>query len=446
VSGNHGYFDLWVVKIKPQTTPTPPLQPLGAAIGLPGVSYSYYTSATDPKGDNIKYIFDWGDGTVRSETGFVGSGVTASSSHSWSNTGTYQVKAMAVNSGGISSEWSDLLAVTIDASNPSSNKCLGGSSSDYGYSIQQTSDGGYIAAGYTESNDGDVSGNHGNSDAWIVKLDSNNALQWQKCLGTGYYDGAISISQTTDGGYVFSGYCYYSSGYTQAWVAKVSSRGGLEWQKYPIQASTASSIQQTTDGGYILAGDDSASSNQNFCIIKLSPNGATEWVKSLGGSNNDVAKSIQQTSDGGYIVAGYTYSNDGDVSGNHGSSDYWVVKLTSSGTIQWQKCLGGSSDDLANSIRQTADGGYIAAGYTYSNDGDVSLNQGNADYWVVKLNSNGIPEWQRCLGGSSYDIANSVRQTIDGGYVVVGSASSNDGEASYNHGYSDILVVKLASS
>ena len=448
VSGNHGASDYWVAKIKPQTTPTTPLQPLGPVIGLPGISYSYDTSATDPNGYNVKYVFDWGDS--QSETDYIGSGITATATHSWSSTGSYQVRAMAVNSAGISSEWSDWLNVTINASIPPTSRCLGGSLYDYGYSIQQTTDGGYIAAGYTYSNDGDVSGSHGGSDAWIVKLDSNNAIQWQKCLGTGNYDGAISISQTADGGYIFSGSSYYSYSYTQAWVAKTSSRGELEWQKYYLnQASNAYSIQQTTDGGYILAGDTQLPSTYgyiNFSIIKLSPNGAPEWIKSLGGSNHDYGRSIQQTSDGGYIAAGYTYSNDGDVSGNHGSTDYWVVKLASDGIIQWQKCLGGSSSDQANSIKQTADGGYIVAGSSSSNDGDVSLNQGSNDFWVVKLNSEGAPQWQRCLGGSSYDVANEIQLTADGGYVVIGSAHSSDGEASYNHGSSDYLVVKLASN
>ena len=165
----------------------------------------------------------------------------------------------------------------------------------------------------------------------------------------------------------------------------------------------------------------------------------------LGGSNSDGANSIQQTTDGGYIVAGYANSNDGNASGNHGSSDYWIVKLNSNGILVWQKCLGGSGSDIANSIQQTADGGHIVAGQTDSNDGDVSLNQGSADYWVVKINSNGVLEWQKCLGGSGYDGANSVHQTHDGGYIVAGYSESNDGEASYNHGSYDFLVVKLDS-
>ncbi len=110
-----------------------------------------------------------------------------------------------------------------------------------------------------------------------------------------------------------------------------------------------------------------------------------EWQKCLGGSGEDYATSIQQTSDGGYIVAGYSSSNNGDVSGNHGESDYWIVKLDDSGSVQWQKSLGGTGEDVATSILQTSDGGYIVAGYSYSNDGDVSGNHGNSDYWIVKL-------------------------------------------------------------
>ncbi|NLY22597.1 MAG: T9SS type A sorting domain-containing protein [Bacteroidales bacterium] len=225
-------------------------------------------------------------------------------------------------------------------------KCLGGSNDDWAYSIQQTSDGGYIVAGETWSNDGDVSGNHGGGDYWVVKLNSSGDILWQICLG---------------------------------------------------------------------------------------------------GTNVDVAYSIQQTSDEGFIVAGYTCSNEGDVSGNHGNSDYWVVKLNSSGTIEWQKCLGGTDGDYANSIQQTSDGGFIVAGQTYSNDGDVSGNHGGSDAWVVKLNSSGNILWQKCLGGTGWDWENSIQQTSDGGFIVAGYTNSNDGDVSGNHGSKDYWVVKLTN-
>ena len=132
-------------------------------------------------------------------------------------------------------------------------------------------------------------------------------------------------------------------------------------------------------------------------------------AKILRGSSLDVAFSIQQTSDGGYIAAGYSYSNDGDVSGNHGESDYWVVKLDHIGNIQWEKSLGGSGYEGANSIQQTTDGGYILAGWSDSNDGDISGNHGSIDYWVVKLDDTGTIEWQKSIGGSAEDRAYSTQ-------------------------------------
>ena len=176
-----------------------------------------------------------------------------------------------------------------------------------------------------------------------------------------------------------------------------------------------------------------------------------EWKKTLGGSYGDGAESIQQTDDGGYIVAGYTCSNDGDVDGNHGYCDFWVVKLDENGTIQWQKCLGGRYLDLAYSIQQTSDGGYIVVGETRSNDGDVSGWHGGydengdpkPDMWIVKLDSNGNIQWQKCLGGSDYDVAESVQRTSDGGYIVAGWTSSNNGDVSGNHGVSDFWIIKL---
>ncbi|CCU85029.1 PKD (fragment) [Mesotoga infera] len=147
----------------------------------------------------------------------------------------------------------------------------------------------------------------------------------------------------------------------------------------------------------------------------------------MGGSGYEQATSIEQTSEGGYIVVGLTTSNDGDVSGNHGSSDAWIVKLNSTGSIEWQKCLGGSGYEQATSIEQTSEGGYIVVGLTTSNDGDVSGN--HEDAWVVKLNSTGSILWQKCLG--EYDcayLAFSIEQTSDNGYVVAGFRASNEAE------------------
>jgi hypothetical protein len=158
--------------------------------------------------------------------------------------------------------------------------------------------------------------------------------------------------------------------------------------------------------------------------VKLRADGSLEWQKCLGGSKDDNGFSIRQTTDRGYILTGYTHSNDGDVSGNHDptgvTADAWVVKLSEDGMLQWQKCLGGSMDEWGRSIQQTTDGGYILTGHTQSNDGDVSGNHGGPDVWVVKLRADGSLDWQKCLGGSNMDQGFSIQQTTDGGYILTG--------------------------
>ncbi len=290
------------------------------------------------------------------------------------------------------------------------HKSLGGHRTEEARSVQQTADGGYIVAGSTKSNDGDVSGNHGFEwpmDSWIVKLNASGTIQWQKCLGGSKSERANSIQQTADGGYIVAGNTESNDGDVSGYHGQV-------------------------DGW----------------IVKLDRSGNIQWQKSLGGSEDELAWSIQQTIEGGYIVSASTSSNDGDVSGNHGESDSWIVKLDGSGTIQWQKCLGGSEWENPYSIQQTTDGGYIVAGSTKSNDGDVSGYHGQVDGWIVKLDESGGIQWQKSLGGSGFDHASSIQQTIDGGYIVSGSTESYDGDVSGYQGASghrnrDYWIVKL---
>ena len=340
---------------------------------------------------------------------------------------------------------------------------LGGSHVDQAHAIQQTADGGTIVAGYTGSNDGDVSGNHGGGDAWVVKLNDTGSIMWKKALGGSDFEWAYAIQQTTDGGYIVTGFAESNDGDISgnhgawdAWVVKLSDTGSIMWQRAlgGSAIDRAYAIQQTSDGGYIVAGstvsnDGDVSGNHGYTdawVVKLSDTGNIMWQKALGGSNFDQAFAVQQTTDGGYIVAGDTFSNDGDVSGNHGLGDAWVVKLSGTGNIMWQKVLGGSDGDQAHGIQQTTDGGTIVAGYTGSNDGDVLGNHGIKDAWVVKLNDTGNIMWQKALGGSDFDLAYAIHQTTDGGYIVAGGSSSNDGDVSGIHGLGDAWVVKLSDT
>ena len=298
-------------------------------------------------------------------------------------------------------------------------KVLGVSGADSPFSIQQTSDGGFIVAGKKglRSYHNSLGGSYDNTryDLLVVKYDESGNQKWQQCLGGSNHDYADSIQQTSDGGYIVAGL-------------------------------TSSNDGDVTGhhGDYDYDPDRSNINTTDYWIIRLNSVGGIEWKKCLGGLGNDEASSIQQTSDGGYIVAGDTGSNDGDVTGNHGMSDYWVVKLNSVGGIEWQKSLGGSDYDKASSIQQTSDGGYIVAGYTESHNGDVTGQHGHynlpdiysntSDYWIIKLNAVGGIEWQKSLGGSGYDKAYSIQQTSDGGYIVAGSSESNDGDLTGSHG------------
>ena len=345
-------------------------------------------------------------------------------------------------------------------------KCFDPSGSYTVSSIWQTNDGGYITAGSTRSKN--IERHHGKVDAWIMKLNPKGNIEWEKCFGGSSDDHASPIQQTDDGGYIFAGLTisndgdvsgHHGIGIPDAWVVKLDSSGTIDWQKCYGGSGIewVRSIQQTSDGGYIFAGltysndgdvtgfhsSSKKIGDPDVWVMKINSTGNIEWQKCLGGSENDEANSIRQTSDGGFIVAGKTRSDDGDVSGNHGQ-DAWVVKLNPKGNIEWQKCLGGSWRDEAYSIQQTNDGGFIIAGETMSDDGDVSGNHGDVDAWVVKLNPKGDIEWQKCLGGSENDVARSIHQMSDGGYIVAGSTSSNDGDVSGNHGKSDAWIVKLA--
>ncbi|MDP9041436.1 MAG: hypothetical protein M3N30_05605, partial [Bacteroidota bacterium] len=351
-------------------------------------------------------------------------------------------------------------------------KCLGGNNGEYASSIEPTTDGGFITAGYTEGVDnGDIMGYHGNlsvGDIWVVKTDNAGNIQWQKCLGGNSFETGAYIHQTSDGGYILAGTsasvdCNFKGNHGGAdyLVIKLNNKGDVVWQKFygGSMNEYAWSLSVAPDGGYIVAGETESSNGditvnhgiRDYWVIKLDASGNLVWQKSLGGTGDDEAYSVQATADGGCIVAGFTESNDGDVTGNHGKRDYWVVKLDNTGNIQWQKALGGSTFDGAWSVQLTVDGGYIVAGYSGSNDGDVSGNHqgfgpGDSDYWVVKLSSTGILQWQKCYGGNLNEIAYFIQPTMDGGYVVAGTSQSADGDLTCNAGITDMWIIKLSST
>ncbi|WP_435523852.1 hypothetical protein [Chryseobacterium indoltheticum] len=167
-------------------------------------------------------------------------------------------------------------------------------------------------------------------------------------------------------------------------------------------------------------------------------------AENYGGTAYEGAEYIQNTSDGGYIVAATTTSNNGDLTSNHGDFDYWFIKLSSTGNIEWQKTYGGTGMDQPYAIHQTSDGGYIASGRSNTpNNGDVTGNHGQFDYWMVKVNNTGDLIWQKSLGGTNSDYGRFSQPTLDGGYIVAGYSNSNNGNVSGNNGGFDCWIAKL---
>jgi len=354
-------------------------------------------------------------------------------------------------------------------------KTFGGSQFEEGWSITSTTDGGYVLTGYTKSNDGDFNGmSKGSGDIFIMKLNSSGDTVWKKTYGGSGEEVGKSITTTTDGGFVLTGettsndgdFTGMNKGSGDIFIMKLNSNGDIVWKK-TFGGSVdewGNSITTTNDGGFVLTGLTSSNDgdfsgmnkggsgifNYDIFIMKLNSSGETVWKKIFGGSNNEEeGRSITTTTDGGYVLTGYTKSNDGDFSGmNKGYYDIFVMKLNSSGNTVWKKTFGGRDGDVGFSITTTTDGGFVLTGVTTSNDGDFTgMNKGSSDIFIMKLNSNGETEWKKTFGGSSNDGGWSITTTTDGGYVLTGYTYSNDGDFSgMNKGNRDIFVMKLDSN
>jgi len=303
------------------------------------------------------------------------------------------------------------------------DKTFGGSDFDCAWSVQQTSDNGYILAGFT------MSFGAGGKDFWLVKTDQNGNKEWDKTFGGSASDFALSVQQTSDNGYILAGGTVsFGAGDWDFWLIKTDQNGNKEWDKTfgGSENDSACSVQQTSDNGYILAGttESFGAGDRDFLLIKTDQNGNKEWDKTFGGSYPEQAYSVQQTFDGGYIVAGFTESFGA------GDFDFWLIKTDQNGNKEWDKTFGGSYLDIAYSVQQTFDGGYIVAGNT------KSFGAGWEDFWLVKTDQNGNKEWDKTFGGSFYDPVASVQQTSDGGYIVAG------GTFSFGAGKEDFWLVK----
>lgn len=352
------------------------------------------------------------------------------------------------------------------------NKTFGGKEHDYGRSVQQTNDGGYILSGYTYSYGA------GSCDVWLIKTNSDGEELWNKTYGGTDGDGGHSVQQTADDGYVvIGGTGSYGAGDCDVWLIKTDSDGNEEWNKtyggtsgdigqsvqqtsddgYIITGSTRSfgpdhliwvlktdssgneqwnttfgttednigySVDQTDDGGYIITGEIYPIAH-DVLLLKLDANGSEQWNKTFAGLDWDNACSVQQTNDGGFIIAGATNTLDSIM-------DFWLIKTDSNGNEEWNRTHGGDKGERGYSVQQTNDDGYIITGVT------ETYGTGTYDGWLVKTDEYGNKEWDKTFGGTDYDVGHSVQQTEDNGFIITGWTEPE----SNNY---DVLLVKVAA-
>jgi len=302
---------------------------------------------------------------------------------------------------------------------------IDGTKDNVAYSMVQTNDGGYVMAGSTDSYGA------GGLDVYVVKLDSLGKLQWTKTIGGDKNDIAWSIIQTNDHGYAITGYTFsFGAGSDDVYIIKLDSVGNLQWTKTigGTNAEEGQGIVQTKDKGYAVTGltDSYGAGIGDVYIIKLDSTGNLQWTKTIGGTNDDAGDWIIQTKDGGYAIAGSTFSYGA------GDEDVYVIRLDALGNLKWTRTIGTNNGDWANSIAQTKDGGFAITGVT-----DSGTN--GADVYVIKLDSLGNLKWNRAIGGPKDDEGFSIIQANDGGYAITGFTNS------YGTGGGNVYVIRLDS-
>lgn len=348
-------------------------------------------------------------------------------------------------------------------------KSFGGSGEDTARDVIVLADGGYAILGYSDSTDGDLLGKTTPvNDYWLLRLDAEGNLLWSKTYGGSKDDRGQSIIQTADGGYAITGYAMSSDGdasrnegFHDNWILRLDSKGNILWERsFGFSGHDHSyDLLQTADGGFFFVGflDITAARSDGFEAksgtltrhgvgefwgTKIDAKGNLQWRRYFGGTNNDRAHAVVPAWDGGFVLAGFSESDDFDISDSRGSYDFWVVKISEEGDKIWEHSYGGSGIDIAYDISLTADGAYVVAGHTISSDQQVSNSLGESDIWMIKIDTNGQLLWERTFGGSGFDLARSVSPAKRGGYILSGNTKSTGGDVSEHFGENDIWVLR----
>ncbi|GAA4450156.1 lipoprotein [Nibrella saemangeumensis] len=353
------------------------------------------------------------------------------------------------------------------------DRTFGGSAEDRLYKIVATTDGGYLLGGFSYSNASESKSENGKGDRdfWVIKITAIGTKQWDKTYGGSGEDDLSFILPTADGGFLLGGNSSSnvsgdksenSRGGLDYWVIKIGANGAKQWDKTFGGNSTEylRPIISTIDSGYLLvgcsfsnaSGEKTENSKGKFDIwlVKIGPNGEKQWDKTYGGNEEEVACSVVATPDGGFLVGARSFSNASSdkLENNRGSFDWWVIKIGTNGTKQWDRTYGGNGWEDIFSIVATNDGSFLLGGRSYSPiSGEKSEEgRGGDDYWLLKVSANGVKQWDKTYGGNQWDYLETVVATTDGGYLLGGSSFSDiSGDKSENtRGGLDWWIVKVA--
>lgn len=371
----------------------------------------------------------------------------------------------------------NLLFVSLFSQDILWEKTIGGDKSDYLYDIKPTPDFGFILAGSSLS---DKSGNKGDEkqgdlDYFLWKMDEHGKEEWQRSFGGSGSDHLYCVNLTREGGYILGGSSNSPKsgdkgdenfGFDDFWVIKLNPAGEEEWQ-FTLGGKGMDillSIQQTSDKGYILGGTSDSSSvpsysldltpyakseasrgSMDFWVVKISEAGELEWQKTIGGKYYDVLRSIHQTQDNGYILGGYSNSMaSGEKSEDNHAGDYWIVKLNEEGIIEWDKTIGGDKDDELFTLFSTKNG-YLLGGS--SNSGISKQKQvsniNGTDWWIVQIDEQGDIQWQKTYDISKNDLLVDITPSPDGNYLLSGYAKTERHNEFEDEGIEDYYIIKI---